>query len=57
MKKQLAKATDDTGDSAGTIKKQVVASYRIQRQQEEIARLQQEGKLSAAHGASRVATT
>jgi amino acid transporter len=53
-KKQLAgtmypwSAADDSGDRAGTIKKQVVASYRIQRQQEEIARLQREGKLSAA---------
>ena len=43
-------AAADSGDGAGTIKKQVVASYRIQRQQEEIARLQREGRLSAALG-------
>jgi amino acid transporter len=39
-------AADDSGERAEIIKKQVVASYRIERQQEEIARLQQEGKLS-----------
>ncbi len=61
MKKQLAgtmypwSAADDTGDGAGTLKKQVVASYRIQRQQEEIARLEREGKLSTALAQGRVA--
>ena len=45
--RDVERAADDSGDRADIIKKQVVASYRIQRQQEEIDRLQQEGKLSA----------
>ena len=48
LKKRLETAADDTGDRTTTIKKQVVATYRIQRQQEEIGRLQQAGKLSTA---------
>ena len=47
VQKRLEQTAEDSGDRETRIKKQVVASYRIRRQQEEVARLQQEGKLSA----------
>jgi amino acid transporter len=45
--KDYAKTHGLADEHASELKKQVVAAYRIQRQQTEIARLQKEGKVSA----------
>ena len=50
MKTRLQRIGEYDDDRAAEVRKQVVASYRIARQQAEIARLQKEGKLTAAEG-------